>query len=280
MPHSATAQREPLLFAHANGFPGHSYRSFLAPLEASFAVHPVEKLGHHQDFPVGHNWLALRDELLTHLKDIEAPVIGVGHSMGGVLMGMAAVAAPEHFRCVVMLDPPLMLGLDALAMRLAKTIGLADRVTPAGRSKGRRAQWPSREAMRDYLKSRGLFRRFTDQALDDYLEAGSTRLDSGERVLSYDPEIEVEIFRHLPHHLDDLPSRIGVPLGLLAGSDSELLTPRRCRKIIASGVRLEKVPGGHMFPMEYPDEARRALVEMIGSLTGASPLAASSDVSS
>lgn len=279
MPHSATAQREPLLFAHANGFPGRSYQSFLKPLEASFAVHPVEKLGHHQDFPVGHNWLALRDELLTHLQGVETPVIGVGHSMGGVLMGMAAIAAPERFRCVVMLDPPLMLGLDALAMRFAKLMGLADRVTPAGRSKGRRTEWPSREAMYDYLTSRGLFRRFTEQALDDYLEAGSTQLDSGGRVLSYDPEIEVEIFRHLPHHLGDLPRRIGVPLGLLAGSDSELLTARRCKKIAASGIALDKVPGGHMFPMEYPDEARRALVKMIGNLIEEPSLTTSSGVS-
>lgn len=278
MPHSATAQRVPLLFAHANGFPGRSYRSFLAPLEASFDVHPVEKLGHHRDFPVGHNWLALRDELLTHLKDIDAPVVGVGHSMGGVLMGMAAAVAPQRFRCVVMLDPPLMLGLDALVMRLAKRMGLADRITPAGRSRGRRARWPSREAMRDYLKSRGLFRRFTDQALEDYVEAGSIQLDSGERVLAYDPEIEVEIFRHLPHHLHDLPRRIAVPLGLLAGRDSKLLTARRCRRIVASGVMLDKVPGGHMFPMEHPQEARRALVEMIGRLLATSPLAASSGV--
>lgn len=279
MPYAANDRREPLLFAHANGFPGRSYRSFLTPLESRFAVHPVDKLGHDQDYPVGHNWLALRDELLTHLKNIETPVIGVGHSMGGVLMGMAAVAEPERFRCVVMLDPPLMLGLDAWAMRFAKKMRLTDRVTPAGRSKGRRAQWPSREAMHDYLRSRGLFRGFTDQALEDYLEAGSTQLDSGERVLSYDPEIEVEIFRHLPHNLDNLPSRIGVPLGLLAGSESELLTARRCKKIVASGVALDKVPGGHMFPMEHPEEARLALVEMIDRLMGTSPLETSSGLS-
>ncbi|WP_027966278.1 alpha/beta fold hydrolase [Halomonas halocynthiae] len=279
MPHCANDPREPLLFSHANGFPGRSYRSFLAPLESRFTIYAVDKLGHSQNFQVGHNWLALRDELLTHLADIPTPVVGVGHSMGGVLMSMAALAAPQHFRCVVMLDPPLMLGIDAKAMRLAKLMKLTDRVTPAGRSKGRRAQWSSREAMRDYLKSRGLFRRFTDQALDDYLEGASTSLANGERVLTYEPEIEVEIFRHLPHHLSRLPKRISVPLGLLAGQESELLTPRRCRKIMASGIALEKVPGGHMFPMEYPEETRSALLKMIDKLTSEHGVAAKQDAS-
>src|SRR5690554_7671811 len=68
------------------------------------------RIGHHPDFPVGHNWLALRDELLHTLESFDAPVIGVGHSMGGVLMAMAAEASPERFRCVVMLDPPLIIG--------------------------------------------------------------------------------------------------------------------------------------------------------------------------
>ena len=214
----AETDRPTLLFAHANGFPGVCYRSFLAPLGERFELHPLDRLGHHPDFPVGHNWLALRDELLHALEGLATPVIGVGHSMGGVLMAMAAEAAPERFRCVVMLDPPLMLGLDAWAMKTAKRLGLVDRVTPAGKSLGRRMTWPDRQAMRHYLRRRGLFRRFTEQALDDYVEGGTRLLDDGQAVLVYDPDIEVEIFRHLPDHLGDLPRRLRVPHAVLAGA--------------------------------------------------------------
>ncbi|MES3676010.1 alpha/beta hydrolase [Halomonas elongata] len=264
MPQPVTAT--PLVFAHANGFPGRSYRSFLAPLEARFDMHPVEQLGHHPDFPVGHNWLALRDELLEQLQAFSEPVIGVGHSMGGVLTAMAAEQAPERFRCVVMLDPPLMLGVDAMAMKLAKRLGFVDRVTPAGRTLGRRSRWSDRSAMRDYLRRRSLFRRFTDQALDDYIEGGTRELEEGGVVLRYDPDIEVDIFRHLPDHLNALPERARVPLGVLAGDESDLLTSRRRRRLRRRGVRVAEVPGGHMFPMEHPEATREALLAMLDTL--------------
>ena len=255
-----------LLFAHANGFPGSSYRSFLGPLAERFDLHPLDRIGHHPDFPVGHNWLALRDELLQTLEHLDEPVIGVGHSMGGVLMAMAAEAAPERFRCVVMLDPPLMLGLDAWAMKVAKRFGFVDRVTPAGQSQGRRAVWPDRDTMRHSLRRRRLFRRFTPEALEDYVAGGTRLLDDGQAVLLYDPQVEVEIFRHLPDHLGDLPRRLRVPFALLAGAESDLLTPRRRRRLERHGVPVSLVPGTHMFPMEYPDEARRILLETLDRL--------------
>ncbi|WP_163559455.1 alpha/beta hydrolase [Halomonas sp. NO4] len=266
MPASHDAESPRLIFAHANGFPGMSYRSLLAPLRERFDVHPVDRLGHHPDYPAAPNWLALRDELLDHLPVSGGAAYGVGHSMGGVLMAMAAERAPERFRCVVMLDPPLMLGSDAWGMKMAKRFGFVDRVTPAGKTRGRRAVWPDREAMAYYLRRRGLFRRFTEAALHDYIEGGTRLRDDGQAELLFDPAVEVEIFRHLPDHLTRLPHRLKVPFGVLAGRDSDLITPKRRRRLVRHGIALSLVPGGHMFPMEYPEETRQALLDMLADL--------------
>ena len=255
-----TASRPHLVFAHANGFPGLSYKSLLEPLAQTFEVHPLDRLGHHPNYPVNHNWANLVDELLSYLPDPQGPVLGVGHSLGGVLMAMAADKQPERFCGVIMLDPPLMLGWDAWAMKAAKRFGFVDRVTPAGKTQGRRSVWPSREVMAKSLRQRGLFRRFTPTALNDYIEAGTRLLEDGSAELTFDPRIEVEIFRHLPDHLSRLPRRVGVPLALIAGQESDLLTPTRIKRLKRKGLSVSDVPGTHMFPMEHPDETRAAIL--------------------
>ncbi|XKH60787.1 alpha/beta hydrolase [Halomonas sediminis] len=261
MTSSPASPRPRLVFAHANGFPGLSYRSLLAPLAEQFDLHPVDRLGHHPQFPVNHNWANLVDELLAHLPETQAPVLGVGHSLGGTLMAMAAQKQPQRFMGVIMLDPPLMLGVDAWVMKAAKRFGFIDRITPAGKTQGRRTLWPSRETMAISLRRSGLFRRFTPEALHDYIEAGTRVLDDGRAELTFDPAVEIEIFRHLPDHLSRLPERAAVPLHVIAGDESDLLTPARIRRLRRCGVALSMVPGTHMFPLEHPEETRQALLK-------------------
>ncbi len=264
------ASRPRLVFAHANGFPGLSYRSLLTPLAEMFDLHPLDRLGHHPDYPVNHNWGNLVDELLSYLPETDTPLLGVGHSLGGALMAMAADKQPERFCGIIMLDPPLMLGSDAWAMKAAKRFGFIDRITPAGKTLGRRTVWPSREVMASSLGRRGLFRRFTPEALNDYIEAGTRLLDDGSAELTFDPGVEVEIFRHLPDHLSRLPKRLGVPLELVAGQDSHLMTASRIKRLKRKGLTISEVPGTHMFPMEHPDETRAAILAAWQRLANAS----------
>lgn len=251
--------RYPLVFAHANGFTGASYRTLLSPLAAHFELHPLDRLAHDPAFPVGRNWLALRQEYLAAIEPLATPVVAVGHSMGGVLSIMAASKSPQRFRAVVALDPPLLLGRDAWMLKLAKFAGVVDRVTPAGKALRRREIWPSREAMATSLRRRALFHRFTDTAMDDYV-TGATQIDeNGAAKLVFAPQTEAAVFRHLPDHLASVLRKIKVPLTIIAGMDSDLLTPPRRRTLERLGVRVRCVDGGHMFPFEHPEATRQAI---------------------
>lgn len=73
---------QPILhFAHANGFPGQSYRTLLAPLQNQWQVEVLDRLGHQAEFPVNENWQNLVNELLQYLEQTcgDKPVVGVGH---------------------------------------------------------------------------------------------------------------------------------------------------------------------------------------------------------
>ncbi|MFG6667296.1 alpha/beta fold hydrolase [Halomonas sp. HNIBRBA4712] len=254
-----TDSRPSMVFAHANGFTGASYRTLLAPLSAQFDLRPIDRVGHHPRYPVNRNWANLVDELLHYLPANEK-VLGVGHSLGGTLMAMAALRDPARFLGVIMLDPPLMLGIDAWAMKAAKRFGFVDRITPAGKTRGRRSVWPSREAMSESLQRRGIFSGFTPEALNDYVETGTRLRDDGQAELVFEPSVEVAIFRNLPDHLSSRLKRFKVPVEIVAGARSDLLTEARIARLKRKGLAVSRVPGGHMFPMEHPEETRAAIL--------------------
>ena len=108
-------------------------------LQAS--VQHLEQHGHDPRFPVNDNWSNLVDELIHHLETNTQPIWGVGHSLGGVLHYHAALLRPELYRGVVMLDSPVLTLADKMVIRAAKRFGFIDRITPAGRTLGRREEF-------------------------------------------------------------------------------------------------------------------------------------------
>lgn len=156
--------------------------------------------GHDPRFPVNDNWDNLVDELLHHLASLEQPVWGVGHSLGGVLHYHAALRRPELYRGVVMLDSPVLTLADRLVIRAAKRFGFIDRITPAGRTLGRREAFPDLEEARAYFSGKALFRRFDPDCLEAYVRHGLADSGGGSGLrLRFDPATEISIYRSVPH---------------------------------------------------------------------------------
>ena len=98
-----------LHFSHANGFPAACYRKFFGCLESDFRISSINCIGHDPSYPVTDGWPHLVAQLLDYLSaHCRAPVVGVGHSLGGYLTFMAAVQRPELFKCIILLDAPII----------------------------------------------------------------------------------------------------------------------------------------------------------------------------
>ena len=242
-----------LVFAHANGVPGGSYHKFLSAFADDYELCVIDRLGTDVD-SVGSNWSGLLAQLEAVIEPLPKPVLGMGHSMGAVVMFMAASRHPDWFSQLVMLDPPLINGWARPLFSLAHAFGQMDRITPAGKSRGRRDHWPDWPAVQAYFTGRGMFRFFDPECLNDYMRAALEQREDGWH-LRIPPAVEVQIFTETPRNLHRF-ARLRVPGLLVNGSithDGFKATARR--HVPRHGMSHARAPGSHMFPLEKPQDA-------------------------
>jgi pimeloyl-ACP methyl ester carboxylesterase len=241
-----------VFFAHANGFPSATYATLFAALGDEYPVESLVQHGHDPRFPVADNWQALVDELIFHLQQRGEPVLGVGHSLGGVLHYHAALRHPELYRGVVMLDSPVLTLLDRAVIRAAKRFGFIDKITPAGRTLGRREEFADIASARRYFAGKTLFRRFDPECFEAYLQHALKPAEAGLR-LSFDAQTEIDIYRSIPHTRPGRPEHLQVPLAMIRGRHSQVVLPHHTWSLrrVANAESLT-LPGGHMFPLERP----------------------------
>lgn len=255
---------QPIFFAHANGFPSATYGKLFDALAPDYQVRHLTQHGHDPRFPVDDNWIGLVDELIHHLQTGGEPVWGVGHSLGGLLHYHAALRRPELYLGVVLLDSPLLTWADRLLIRTAKRLGFIDRITPAARTLGRRIDFADTAEARDYFAGKRLFHHFDPDCLQAYVSHGLQATDQGLR-LRFDPATEIGIYRSVPHHVPGRPAELAVPLALLRGQHSRVVLPHHTR-LLRQVPRAEyhQIPGGHMFPLERPQDTATHLRQLLG----------------
>lgn len=252
-------------FSHANGFPAPCYRRVFDALGDEFRIGHVDRIGHDARFPVSDGWTHLVDELVAAVEERwSEPVIGVGHSLGGYLTALAALHRPELFRAVILLDAPILGSFTGSAVQFVKRIGLIDRVTPAGSVKNRRREWPTRAAALAHFQRRTIFRNFDPECVEDYVRFGTVEGHRGIE-LWFDPGIEYQIYRTIPHDIAGSLKRLTVAGGFIGGSESTVLRQVGLGRTRRS-FRLALVPGGHLFPFQLPEHAAQSIRRMAADL--------------
>jgi len=260
-----------VFFAHANGFPSATYGKLFAALAPQYRVTHLELHGHDPRFPVDDNWNNLVDELIHHLEQQPEPVWGVGHSLGGVLHLHAALRCPRLYRGVVMLDSPVLTRADRWLILAAKRLGFIDRLTPAGRTLGRREEFNDLESAREYFAGKTLFRGFDPECFEAYLQHGLQSV--GDRLrLRFDPATEISIYRGVPHTSPGRTRKLQIPLAVVRGRQSRVVMRHHTRTVsrMPQGEALT-MPGGHMFPLEHPQDTANLLKDLLQRWEGRRP---------
>ncbi|EAT11804.1 alpha/beta hydrolase [Bermanella marisrubri] len=262
-------ERQALYFIHANGFPSESYRVLLNLLKQHYEVAYKPQFAHDERFPVSANWYHLVEEAIHDIANrFDEPVILVGHSMGGVICLLVSLQRPDLVKSVIMLDPPVIDFWSGLMLRGAKLLKLDDRITPAGRTIGRRDVFASKQEAIEYFRHKSLFKNVDPRCLEDYVEAGTISHGDGLR-LTYEAKTEVSIYRTIPLNLYR-HKYLTRPTFMVLGESSQVVRGLQKRHMRKLGVEIEFMAGGHLFPLERPEETAKRLHHIIQQSEGGS----------
>jgi pimeloyl-ACP methyl ester carboxylesterase len=248
-----------IVFSHANSFPAATYSVLFKSLRSrGFTVKAVDKYGHDPDYPVTNNWphlvRQLHDVAAREVKRHGEPAFLVGHSLGGFLSLMCAARHPSLARGVLLVDSPLLGGWKATALGAMKRTQLVGSISPGRVSRKRKNRWPTTEDAFEHFRHKKAFAHWDEQVLRDYV-THCTHDEDGERVLSFDRDIETAIYNTLPDNLDRLlkhhPLRCNV--AFIGGRDSEEMKQVGAAMTVqVTRGRMMMLDGSHLFPMEKP----------------------------
>lgn len=254
-------------FLSGNGFCAGVYLSLLRRLPADWDLFALDApgQGRSDDPPEYEGGRALLSRLAAAFDLLIGgrPRIGIGHSFGAVITSRLAGTAPQRFRHVVLLDPVMFPTWMFHGLRFSARIG---RHPFANAARRRRAQWPDRDAAREYLRDRGIYRGWRPEALGDFCDHALTDGNGGVR-LACPPALEAEIFaRPLGGYWQALRS-IDCPADLYYGRDSYPIMPGIARRAQRLAPRLSAhvVPGGHCFMLEHPADTAAAIAGSVAA---------------
>ena len=253
-------------FAHANGIPSPTYQPLFDRL-APHSVIALRQFGHNPKFPYSNNWTYLADELVDFLQqNTSEPVVAVGHSLGALVSFIAACKYPDKFKGVLLLDPPLLFGTHARVLRLAKFFRQSDLITPAGKSKTRKFKWNSRDEAKQYFASKRLF-QFEPACFDAFCNTAVEDRPDGSVELTYKVDVEVGVFRNVPHNLSRYNLDPGMPAKVMYANRSDASLGQCIRPFCRYfGIPYEVIEGQHMYPLQQPDLTAKLIHEFLDGL--------------
>ena len=249
----------PVIFSHGNSFPASTYRVMLDSLRnRGFDVDAVEKFGHDPKYPVTDNWPHLVQQLADFAQAradrAGAPVLLVGHSLGGFLSLMCAALHPALAKGVVLLDSPLIGGWRAGTINLMKRTPLMKSVSPGMISRKRKNIWEHREAVFEHFRSKKAFAKWDERVLRDYIEHGTFDIEDA-RALSFDRDVETAIYDTIPHNLGALlrAHPLKCRAAFIGGRQSvEMKRVGMAMTLQVTKGRIMMLDGTHLYPMEKP----------------------------
>jgi pimeloyl-ACP methyl ester carboxylesterase len=270
---TTTEQRKRVHFIHGTGFSAMTLAPLASLLPNEWDLWLTDAPGHGLSEQPNHkmpDWPALGDSIAEALYKsadikIKGPMIGVGHSMGGIVTLLAAVKHPQLFSRIILLDPVLFNTEIIIAQQLMRTLGVWKKSALVRSVRQRKSVWNSIDEMVKELKQKQLYRLWHPAALSAFGEYATKVLNDGSISLRCDPNWEGSIFGSYPKGLWKAVRDVDIPVDILVANKSYPFIPKGANKAakINQNINIHHFGDHHCFPMEQPEAAAAYLEQII-----------------
>jgi pimeloyl-ACP methyl ester carboxylesterase len=261
----------PVLLSHATGFHAHCWEPVAHALNSHHHVVGLDHRGYGDAEtvdPATMTWNQYGLDALAAARDLYAehnePIIGIGHSMGGASLLMAAHSEPHLFKALFVFEPIVFPPPDPNAGERPSS------PLPAGARK-RRSRFPSFEAAIENYAAKPPMAAFNAVAREAYVRHGFKPTPDGDIELKCLPEHEARTYETtgVSGAWDSLPS-ITTPVWVLSGA----IAPFQPSAIAITVA--ERIPGstyvrwdevGHFGPLEKPELISQYVAAIVPTLS-------------
>lgn len=255
----------PLVFVHATGFHGRCWDEIIRHMPGQHCL-AVDMRGHgRSDKPEPpYPWRAFGEDLAALLRAHNIrDAVGVGHSMGGHSVTLAAALVPNAFARLVLLDPVIL--SPELYTGPHPVEHFAAR---------RRNRWASPEEMIARFAPRPPFNRWQPAVLHDYCTYGLLPAPDGDGyTLACPPDVEADVYRHSTDaniygeiaqvHVPVTVARMGQPTTLDTWNMDGSPTAPDLAAAFPRGRDIHIPEHTHFLPMEAPERVAQLVQEAV-----------------
>lgn len=252
---------EGLFFLHANSYSAKMYQVFLAPLTKDYDIIAPDLPGHGESRWNGRieAWVDLANYFIAQLEKSPPakPIVGMGHSIGGIVIMLMAIQRPEWFKKIVLLDPVILPKRILAIFRVLKLLSLTHIIPLARATNRRKNHFQTRASALEHYSNKRIFSHWEPRFLEAYVETCLRETGQGAFQLSCAPELESSIYQSIPLDVWSLPKNLPVPALFIIGEKSDTVNQRGFKRLKGSRRNhiVKSVVAGHLFPFEKPTES-------------------------
>lgn len=254
------------LLYHANAYNPEMYEPFVRNFPDRKFIALRQRPLWDSNVKTIRDWSIFTEDLISFCDEMGIKSIdAIGHSLGAVAIWKAAVKRGDLFNNIVLIDP-VVLPEETVRWVYFLPFKLKARIRPIIKTATlRKNWWSSKKEAAEHLGSKSVFKRFTPEVFDLFIQYGIKENADGSASLTYPREWEAMIYAS-PENTWKFVSKTEREIFLIRAQHSNVLSEESWLRLQKRNIlnKYAEMPGvGHLIPFEKPDALARIIVDYL-----------------